>query len=377
MLRWDSGWETHRVGGWRVRWLRVQDDERNTTVRLVPAMGCNIIGWEVDGTEYLVASEPDGRILGTPILYPMPNRVRDGVFSFDGREFRFAPNNGPNFTPGLVRDVLWELDEPEATVDGVSLTARVAMAPGTPLYELFPISNTLTLRLLVALGRLELAFTVHNDDRAPPALWPGDPPLFPPSTASRGCDAAHPRETLHGGGIAAAHRAPFAAGCLLGRPHPSPSRWRASTWMTCSGDAGRSSGHHHLHVLGQAGDAGSGRLVHPRRRVHASRGALLLRGEPVVLHRCAQPVRPRANCSGTFDHPRAGAAPMRRPSPFGWTTSRPVRCPVPPSSPAAVSPRCRVEDPPDRGGGWIRMWQRSARWPAKRGAPRAWARAPS
>ena len=164
MLRWESGWETHGVGGWQVRWLRVQDGERSTMVRFVPAMGCNVIGWEVDGVEYLVASEPDGRILGTPILYPMPNRVRDGVFSFDGREFRFAPNNGPNFIHGLVRDVLWELDEPQATQDGVSLTARVAIEPGTPLYEIFPIGNTLTLRLQVALGRLEMAFTVQNDD---------------------------------------------------------------------------------------------------------------------------------------------------------------------------------------------------------------------
>ncbi len=164
MLKCQSGWETHPIGGWKVRVLRVSDGAHSSSVRFIPSMGCNIVGWEVDGVEYLVASEPDGRILGTPILYPMPNRVRDGVFSFDGREFRFTPNNGPNFIHGLVREIPWEMGEPQFTEDGVSLTARIAMAPGTSLYDLFPVRNTLTLRLEVSPGRLGMTFTVQNDD---------------------------------------------------------------------------------------------------------------------------------------------------------------------------------------------------------------------
>jgi len=60
----------------------------------------------VDGHEYLVDIDRTGAapsILGTPVLYPMPNRVRDGVFTFGGRTFTFAPNNGPNYIHGLVQ----------------------------------------------------------------------------------------------------------------------------------------------------------------------------------------------------------------------------------------------------------------------------------
>ncbi len=164
MATCDSGWETHPIGRWRVRFLRCRQSEHETVVRFVPSMGCNVIGFEVDGREYLVACEPDGRILGTPILYPTPNRVRNATFTFDDRVFRFAPNDGQHFIHGLVRNVPWELDAPVATESGIAITAHISMAPGSDAWGVFPIRNTLSLRLDVTPGRLQMTFSISNDD---------------------------------------------------------------------------------------------------------------------------------------------------------------------------------------------------------------------
>ena len=164
MVTRASSWETHPVGGWPVRVLSCRQNGHETTVRFVPSMGCNVIGFQVDGQEYLAACEPDGRILGTPVLYPTPNRVRNATFTFDDQVYRFEPNDGPHFIHGLVRHVAWELDAPQETTDGLAISANVRVAPGTDAWDVFPIRNTLSLRLEVTPGRLQMTFDINNDD---------------------------------------------------------------------------------------------------------------------------------------------------------------------------------------------------------------------
>src|SRR5262245_57851730 len=92
-----------------------------TAVRVAPAVGCNVVSFIVDGVEYfhgpadqkaLDASKPVGDLsafnFGVPIMYPMPNRVRDAKFIFEGKTYSFKPNAGPNFMHGLVHSVGWE-----------------------------------------------------------------------------------------------------------------------------------------------------------------------------------------------------------------------------------------------------------------------------
>ena len=163
----------HPVTDWDTVTLHC-DGDTPTTATFSPQMGCNLLSFTVSGQEYLVDLDRAGaapRLLGTPVLYPMPNRVRDGVFTYAGRQFRFAPNNGPNFIHGLVREERWQLDSPVIGSDTlgeacVMATARIHMSPGSPLYDLFPIANTLQLTLVLKPAELSLRFGVRNDDAA-------------------------------------------------------------------------------------------------------------------------------------------------------------------------------------------------------------------
>ncbi len=158
--------EEHPRLGQRV--VRLSDGER-TTARFAPGIGSNLFSFQVEGLEYLydMADAPHSPLLGTPILYPMPNRVRDAQFTFGGRTFRFPPNNGRNFIHGLVRERPWQCDEPIVAHDRVSVATRISFAPGKEPYDLFPIHNTLELTYTLRSASIRFDFVVRNEDEQP------------------------------------------------------------------------------------------------------------------------------------------------------------------------------------------------------------------
>jgi aldose 1-epimerase len=134
---------------------------------LTPEIGSNLLSFCVGGVDYLcdVARKAHGHaILGTPVLYPTPDRVRNATFTFDGRTFTFRPNAGAEFVHGLVRHEPWDYDTPVVAADGISVTTRIVFAPGKPTYDRFPIRNMLELTFTLRETGMRFDFTVCNQD---------------------------------------------------------------------------------------------------------------------------------------------------------------------------------------------------------------------
>ena len=155
--------------GWKVYALTVDD----TTVRIVPEAGCNVGSIEVAGEEFLLQPpsliQQQGTKFGVPILYPTPNRVRDGHYTFDGRDYRFTPNKGPNFIHGLVHSTAWTVVEARELIDrrgnvepACELECELPFLPGSPRYELFPHPHVLRLVIRVSSKRVRWTYTVDN-----------------------------------------------------------------------------------------------------------------------------------------------------------------------------------------------------------------------
>src|SRR5947207_8059213 len=58
----------------------------------LPSLGCNCIRWQIGGRDLLYAPPLDELAErptrgGVPILFPFPNRIRNGQFTWDGREY--------------------------------------------------------------------------------------------------------------------------------------------------------------------------------------------------------------------------------------------------------------------------------------------------
>jgi aldose 1-epimerase len=169
MAECTYSYDSYPETGWRVVTLTCPGagPDEQTSASFSPDLGSNLFSFSVGGTEYLYpASDARGRtmLLGTPILYPTPNRVRDARMTFEGRTFEFEANNNGNFLHGLVRGIPWECDEPVASGDSISVATRIRFEPGTEIYDRFPIRNTLELVYTLRPSQISMVFTVRNED---------------------------------------------------------------------------------------------------------------------------------------------------------------------------------------------------------------------
>jgi aldose 1-epimerase len=160
---------THADFGKETVCLYGEDDagERQIEITYSPEMGCNMFSLLHDGTEYLLdktSSAQGPALLGSPVLYPSPNRIRNARFDFDGRQFRFEPNDGTNFLHGLVAKAVWSREAPEPVHDGIAVRNSISFLPGTDLYEQFPIHHRLELTYTLHEDRIRLDFVVVNLD---------------------------------------------------------------------------------------------------------------------------------------------------------------------------------------------------------------------
>lgn len=169
MTQYTHSYETDpNTGQPALKMAVITDDPANSTaMAFAPQQGSNLYSFEVGGTEYMYGVGTMGgqtRIVGSPILYPMPNRVKNSTFTFDGRVFTFEANERTHFLHGLVQRALWEVDKPVASESGVSVRTSIRCAPGTAMYERFPIENLLELVYRLEPRTLHMDFTVTNTD---------------------------------------------------------------------------------------------------------------------------------------------------------------------------------------------------------------------
>ncbi len=147
--------------GWGLMTVKQGD----MAVRIVPQAGCNVESIKFKGTELLKTPKSlkdlPGFMYGVPVLYPMPNRVRDGVLTFDGQKYTFPPNNDGNFLHGLVHSTAWQGGDINLGTVG-SLSYLCSFEPGSELFKSFPFPHMLKLEISVADHSVRWTYTVDN-----------------------------------------------------------------------------------------------------------------------------------------------------------------------------------------------------------------------
>jgi len=142
-------------------------DNETTRAAFVPEKGVNLVSLNVGGIEYMRDLGRQGvrtMFLGSPVLYPSPNRVANATYTFDSHVFQFEPNHGTMLIHGLVGRIPWEVDEPVVGDGQVSACTRIRFAPGTELVDVVPIRNTLEIKFTLTPGKIRYDFTVSNED---------------------------------------------------------------------------------------------------------------------------------------------------------------------------------------------------------------------
>ena len=150
-----------------------------TVTEVAPALGNNCFAFragapvleEVPFADFL--RKPTG--YGVPILFPFPNRIRDGKFNFGGESFKVDPPRH-----GFVRDKPWQVVSRGATDEnGAWLTSRFDAAdyPEQILRQFpFPFQIEITYRLKD--GRLRMGAVVRNTGQRTMPVGFGVHPYF-------------------------------------------------------------------------------------------------------------------------------------------------------------------------------------------------------
>ncbi|HEY7314389.1 MAG TPA: aldose 1-epimerase [Gemmataceae bacterium] len=163
-----------------------------------PALGFNCYRWQIQrgGQSFeLLYQAPDlfqnGRPTrsGIPVLFPFPNRIRDGRFTWHGRTYQL-PQDDPakkNAIHGFACRHPWRVesigaDETCAWITGVFRCSQ----DGPDSRALWPADHEIQLTYRLGAGSLRIEAEVHNPDRVPLPFGLGYHPYFRMPFASSG-----------------------------------------------------------------------------------------------------------------------------------------------------------------------------------------------
>lgn len=178
------------------------DGERRQEAWVLPAVGNNCIRFRIfraGGAIDTLYPPPDVGALkgrpsgyGIPILFPWPNRIEAGRFTFDGREYRLdAPAAGAHALHGFVLGRPWaEVDRGASDGAGAWVRCRFRSAdfPDVARQFPFPFEATATYRLQDGALTLEVEGVNAGEGDMPAGL--GMHPYFPLPVAKDGRRAA-------------------------------------------------------------------------------------------------------------------------------------------------------------------------------------------
>ena len=137
---------------------------RYETEILVDTVGANLNRFSRDGADIIgPVYLPNGmQIGGSPVLYPMPNRVRGGVYRFNGKAYDQIKNGKRILLHSLVRDEPFQFESPVVSSDTITLTLWVDFKPGEAVYEGFPFAHKFSMSYILSEEGLEITYTVDN-----------------------------------------------------------------------------------------------------------------------------------------------------------------------------------------------------------------------
>ena len=146
------------------------DDGQGSFVEIAPTIGFNAYRWHVPQGELLYADpkffqEHKPTRSGFPILFPFPNRIRDGRFLWDGKEYKLPTNDpsGKNAIHGFVCQRPWRVVAQGADAQAAWVTGEFVGSKDAPqTLDLWPADYRIAVTHRLERNKLEVRAEVSN-----------------------------------------------------------------------------------------------------------------------------------------------------------------------------------------------------------------------
>ncbi len=139
----------------------------NLEAWVAPSRGSNLCRLSVDG--YAVIDFERSLLVkndftGTPVLYPTPNRVRNGVFRYQGKAYDQVKRGMRILEHGLVHNEAWNYADPQVNRASVSLATWIDFDESGVMFRAFPFKHRLSLDYCLTSTGLQVTYTIENRD---------------------------------------------------------------------------------------------------------------------------------------------------------------------------------------------------------------------
>lgn len=166
--------------------ITIQDKNKTAQATIAPHLGFNCFQFsvELDETQIEVIDSPADLLtgqyrpsgFGIPILFPFPNRIRDGRYRWDEKDYSVPLSPGhPNAIHGFCYDRPWRVIDQSKD----SVTGQFQLSVDDPSRaRSWPADFILDVRYRVAESRLETQFRIQNPSSTPLPWGLGTHPYF-------------------------------------------------------------------------------------------------------------------------------------------------------------------------------------------------------
>jgi aldose 1-epimerase len=160
-----------RPGGREV--VKLLDDMTGASASILPSFGFNLFDLHlpvvgkptpiiVSAADFADDPKHPGRN-GTAILFPYPNRVAGGKYSFGGKDYTLPINAGPNSIHGFALEAPWDVIDRGMDGTGAFVVGRYHLASHSAEHrDQWPTDAILQVRYSLAGRKLTMTVTVSN-----------------------------------------------------------------------------------------------------------------------------------------------------------------------------------------------------------------------
>lgn len=165
------------------------DESTGASAAILPSYGFNLFDLNLPAggrPRSIVATDPGWEAhpeyparQGFPVLFPFPNRIRDGRFSFAGRDYQLDLTKPPNAIHGFALDAHWDVVDHGTDPHGAHIVGRYRIGKQSPRQaHHWPADAILELKYTLAGRTLTLDAIVTNPSDAELPYGLGFHPYF-------------------------------------------------------------------------------------------------------------------------------------------------------------------------------------------------------